>query len=87
MGVVIELVRPPVSASSDAVAAALADLVVAFTVVEDPSLDGPVLREGTTVVRGDEEVAAFLDVLRNDVRLWNAFQSDACYIGDDGKIC
>ncbi len=88
MGVaVIELVRPPRSADADAIATALQAMVVAFREIEDPSRSGPLLRDGDDVAEGTHDIADFLDRLRRDLRLWNAFQSDACFIDDDGEIC
>jgi hypothetical protein len=83
----IELTRPPVSTESDEIAATLLDMVVAFRVVEDPAADGPVLRDGPLVASSADDISGFLDRLRRDLRLWNAFQSDACFIEDDGTIC
>jgi hypothetical protein len=75
---------------------ALRDMVLAHTVtVVDgrghPELpDGaelPSLRDGETLVSGEDSVAAHLEELRALVTEWNRFQSDACFVEDDGSVC
>jgi hypothetical protein len=83
----IEVRRPPESPAADAVVDALKELVVAHREVEDSSLDGPVIAEGDVVLTDPAAIAAYLEQLRSDMAAWNAFQSDACFIGDDGRIC
>lgn len=87
VGIVIELIRPPRSGAADAIAEQLRDMVVAFEEVEDPAAGSPVLRDEGRVASGEEEIASFLAELRRDVALWQKFQTDACYIDDDGGIC
>ncbi len=84
---VIELVRPPSSREADEVAGSLRAMVVAFREIEDPMRSEPLLRDGDQVAEGADEIAGFLDQLRHEVRRWNAFQSDACFVEDDGSIC
>ena len=83
----IELRRPTDSPAADDIAASLRDLVVAFCEIEDDSAEAPTLREGDVTLADPAEIAAFLDQLRKDVAQWNAFQSDACFIEDDGTVC
>lgn len=83
----IQLIRPPESTAADAVAEQLRDLVVAFDEIEDPTTRSPVLRDGGRIATGDEEIAAFMAELRRDVALWQKYQTDACYVDDDGDIC
>lgn len=83
----IELHRPPASPAADEIAAALQNLVVAFRVVENEALERPEIRDGEQVHGSSEAIAVFLEQLRRDVNAWNAFQSDSCYIGDDGRVC
>jgi hypothetical protein len=87
VGIVIRLIRPPDSTAAAAIAEQLRDMVVAFEEVEDPAARSPVLRDGARAATGDEEIAAFLTELRRDVALWQKFQTDACYIDDDGGVC
>jgi hypothetical protein len=84
---VIELRRPPVSAAADAVASRLADLVVAHRIVEDGSLPGPVLVDGSLTAFGPEEIESFLATLSRDLDDWGRFQTDACYLDEDGRVC
>ncbi len=83
----IELHRPPESAAADAIATELRRLVVAFREVEDAGLASPRIEEGSVAVTDPGEIAAYLAELRRDVAQWNAFQSDACFVEDDGTIC
>ena len=83
----IELHRPPDSPAADEIASALQNMVVAFRVVEDDALEGPLIRDGEHVHGSPEAVSSYLEQLRRDVTAWNAFQSDSCYIGDDGRVC
>ena len=83
----IVLTRPPESSTGDDIVAALQDMVVAFRVVEDPLLDSPTLHDGDVRAQGPDEIAVFLSRLRHDLRQWNAHQSDACFIDDDGSVC
>lgn len=83
----IELRRPPVSSAADAVAGTLADMVVAHRIVEDGSLTGPVLADGPVTASGPDEIEAFLATLRRDLDDWSRFQTDACYLDEDGRVC
>jgi len=83
---VIELRRPVHSDTADAVAARLGDMVVAHRLVIDPTLTDPVLVDGERRASGDQ-IEPFLAELASDLADWNRFQSDSCYIGDDGRTC
>jgi hypothetical protein len=39
------------------------------------------------VVTGEDNLRAHLDHLRELMADWDRFQSDACYVEDDGTIC
>lgn len=49
--------------------------------------DYPVLQEGDTIVSGKEEILAYLKRLKMTMEQWQKFQSDSCYIDDDGQTC
>lgn len=72
------------------IAARLDDLVVAYDRIESTRGDSPV---GLPAVRdGDrwialEEVPSYLDELRALLAKWRKYQSDACYVEDDGSTC
>jgi len=83
----IELVRPPESPEADAIADTLREMVAAFREIEDPAVQRPLLRDGERTATGDGAVAVFLADLRRDLARWGRFQSDACYIDDDGQVC
>ena len=69
---------------------ALADLVVAHRVIPaDPDTSTvtlPAVREHDRWYHG-EALTIYLDELRGTVALWRKYQSDACYVEDDGSIC
>ena len=83
----IEILRPVESAAADDIAVALREMVVAFREIRDESVTAPLVRDGETTVREPADIAAFLEQLRRDVTAWNAFQSDACFIDEDGTVC
>jgi hypothetical protein len=86
----IELQRSGDSPEADAIEERLRDLVVAHTVVvvdaEGADADLPVVRDGDITARGSD-IPVFLDQLTRDMAEWAHFQSDACYIEDDGSVC
>jgi len=47
----------------------------------------PALKEKEKIVSGPEQVALYLKELQKFVTDWRKFQSDACYIDDDGSVC
>lgn len=49
--------------------------------------DLPALRDSGEVVTGEEALHERIDMLRDVMAKWDRFQSDACYIEDDGTIC
>lgn len=68
----------------------LTDLLVAHTVTvvehEPPHAELPVIVEGSrTITASDFE--SFLDDLSRDVAAWRRYQTDACYVDDDGSVC
>jgi glutaredoxin len=75
----------------------LKDLVIAHKViVVEPGQESNVLRRDTLlpaikdndrVISGQTAIAAYLRELEKFVAAWQRFQSDACYIDDDGEVC
>ena len=86
----IELQRTADSPVADDIEDRLRELVVAHKVVvvdaEEPAADLPVIRDGKLTACG-ADIPAFLDLLTRDMAEWSRFQSDACYIEDDGTVC
>ncbi len=91
----ITLYRRPDSARADEVQKALDEMVIAYETesLEDeaarpedvPKL--PALRDDGEVVTGEEALDEHLDTLRELMNDWDRFQSDACYIEEDGTVC
>lgn len=80
---------------ADEIQNALDEMVIAYEteIVEDttslpediPGL--PALRDDEEVVTGEDALKSRLDSLRQLMEDWDRFQSDACYIKEDGLIC
>ncbi|MEW5854774.1 MAG: hypothetical protein AB2A00_38715 [Myxococcota bacterium] len=92
----IELLREPDSPAADHVEDALRELSVAHrvVVVQAPAqlqalgeVTLPAIRDGERVVFGAEPLRAFLEETARLMERWQRFQSDACYVDDDGKTC
>jgi len=43
----------------------------------------PVLVDGQKIVQGSSNIARYLEKLEGFKTLWEKFQSDACYCGED----
>jgi len=90
----IELFRKPDEPEWD-LERRLQEAAVAHVVVEvdapPPELAAagplPIIREGGIVVAGRASLEAYLEELLRVVEAWNSFQSDACYVEDDGSTC
>jgi len=91
----VVLYRRPDDAWADEIQEALDEMVIAYETVE---VDGPAqvpddvaalpaLRDDDEVVTGEDALRTRLDDLRALMNDWDRFQSDACYVEDDGSIC
>lgn len=91
----ITLFRKTESPAADSVQERLRDLVVAHRVVivggrseqEPAPANLPAIRDGDETVSGEAELGRYLTRLERRLREWNRYQSDGCYIGDDGEVC
>lgn len=93
----ITLYRPPNDAWADEIQEALDEMVIAYeTKTVDPDSNGahpkevnelPALRDDDEILTGEEAIRARLDSLRELMRDWDRFQSDACYIDEEGAVC
>ena len=91
----ITLYRRPDSAPADEIQEALDEMVIAYETevvahntalpADVPSL--PALRDDEQVVTEPEALNDHIEKLQELMRDWNRFQSDACYIEEDGSIC
>jgi hypothetical protein len=90
----IKLYREEKSVPADIIEAEFRDLVLGYDrVVIDPKdaqrqlgtgISLPVLTDNARVVSGDE-IPAYIKELTQFVHSWRRFQSDCCYIDDDGE--
>ena len=91
----ITLYRPPESAWADEIQEALDEMVIAYEtdVIDD---DGPLpsdvpelpaLQDEGEFITGKTALRNHLDHLRTLMADWDRFQSDACYVEDDGTVC
>jgi hypothetical protein len=91
----ITFYRPPDDPWADEIQEALDEMVIAHeteTVADPASLpddvpDLPALRDDGEVVTGEAALREHLDHLRDLMADWDRFQSDACYVEDDGTVC
>lgn len=91
----IVLYRRPDDPWADEVQEALDEMVIAYEteVVRDAAAlpadvpETPALRDDEEVVTGEAALRDHLDDLRVLMADWDRFQSDACYLEDDGSIC
>ena len=92
----IKLYRKENSAQADMIEAEFRELVlgydrVVFTSNEAEKLFGaertlPVITNNERVVSGDA-IPSYIKELTQLTRDWYRFQSDACYVDDDGETC
>ncbi len=91
----VTLYRRPDDPHADELQSALDDMVIAYETEtiqagasppnDVPKL--PALRTDGDVVTGAAALQETLDDLRALMADWDRFQSDACYINDDGTVC
>lgn len=91
----ITLYRRSDSACADEVQEALDEMVIAYETeireTEDKLPDDvptlPALRDDGEVITGEDALDDHLESLRELMNEWDRFQSDACYIEEDGTVC
>ena len=88
----IKFYRPVDCAACAEIEAALQEMVIAHQVIvvePDEQLNFPVpaLKDNGQIFSGQQAIAAHLRELEKTVADWRRFQSDACYIDDDGEVC
>jgi len=91
----IVLYRRPDDSWADEIEEALDEMVIAYeteAVENDASLPAdvpelPALRDDGEVVTGETALRDHLDDLQDLMADWDRFQSDACYIEEDGSVC
>ncbi len=93
----IELYRPTNCPTCAGIVSALKELVVAHkiivvepgqqpdTLAADTPL--PAIRDEGQIISGQEAITTYLWELEKIVADWRRFQSDACYIDDNGDTC
>lgn len=91
----VTLYRRPDDDQADAIQETLDEIVIAYeteTIANGEALpddvpDTPALRDDGDVITGEADLSAHLDELTELMNDWDRFQSDACYIEDDGTVC
>jgi hypothetical protein len=75
---------------------ALDELVLAHRVIrldqQSPSplpsgVTLPAIREGDRIIDGQAHIDAYLLEIEVFAAAWSKFQSDTCYLDDDGTVC
>jgi len=91
----IKLYREEISPQADMIEAEFRDMVLGYDrVVVDAResaqlFDGatlPVITNNERAVSGDD-IPAYIKELKQLMRDWQLFQSDACYVYDNGETC
>jgi hypothetical protein len=95
--VMIKLYRSVDCPGCDDIESTLKKLVVAHKVivveagqqVDDlsPSVVLPAIKDNGQMISGPAAISTYLKDLEKFVADWGRFQSDSCYISDDGKPC
>jgi len=91
----IVLYRSPDDPWADEIQKALDEMVIAYEselvrapdALPDDVPETPALRDDGEIVTGEAALRDHLDDLQDLMADWDRFQSDACYIEDDGSIC
>lgn len=91
----ITLYRPAEDVWADEIQNALDEMVIAYeteVVEKNASLPEdvprlPALRDDEDVITGEDALRGHLEHLRDLMADWDRFQSDACYVEDDGSVC
>lgn len=91
----ITLYRRPDDPWADEIQEALDEMVIAYetetlqseTAPPDDVGNLPALRDEGEIVTGKRALQAHLEELRTLMADWDRFQSDACYVEEDGTIC
>ncbi|MFU8860136.1 MAG: hypothetical protein ACNA8K_06910 [Cyclonatronaceae bacterium] len=47
----------------------------------------PAIRENGKIISDPEKIDAFINQLEADIKKWNRFTGDYCFLDDDGNIC
>ena len=93
----IELFRHKKCESCSQVEDKLKELVLAYsvTVIEGTNLpefvknntELPLIKDGDEIISGKNEFEKYFIRLEKLVADWRKFQSDSCYIDDNGEVC
>ena len=91
----VTLYRQPCDPWADEIEEALGEMVIAHevehaeeaAVLPEAISELPALHDDGEVVTGASALRSHLQQLRDLMADWNRFQSDACYVEDDGSIC
>lgn len=93
----IKLYRPTNCPTCAEIETTLLELVVAHQVivVEGENMPAdlgsevslPVIRENDHLISGPGAISAYLEELAQFTARWRRFQSDSCYIDDNGQGC
>lgn len=93
----ITLYRHPEDAWADEIQDLLDDMVIAYeTETVPPEANGnlpedvsalPALRDDDEVLTDKTAIRERLDALEQLMADWDRFQSDACYLDEDGNVC
>ena len=93
----IEFYRPINCPACADIEAVLKELVVAHKVIVveagqkmaelSPDISLPAIKDNGQIISGSASIATYLKELEKFVADWQRFQSDSCYLDDEGETC
>jgi hypothetical protein len=83
----IKLYRPADCPDCEEIEAVLQELVISHQVIVVENRQNATLEDSGQLYRGQQAIKDHLQELEKIVADWRRFQSDACYIDDDGETC
>ncbi len=88
----ITLYRKPGCGFCDEIEEELKELVITFDVVNvdknfPKEITLPAIKDDDKMISDYENIKKYMNDLTKFVELWRKYQTDACYIDDDGEIC
>jgi glutathione S-transferase len=93
----IKLYRPSQCPGCADIEAALQEMVVAHQVVVvkagqtpnelNPAVPLPAIQDNGQIISGPGAISRYLQELQKFVADWQRFQSDSCYLDDEGQSC
>jgi hypothetical protein len=66
---------------------AVRECQVQIRIMRDSTFDSPVLEDDYSHARGRDEIVREIDRLEEYRQEWYRFETDSCYIDENGEVC